>query len=291
MTNQKAPKLVVIVGETASGKSALAMEIAKRFSGEIVNADSRQVYKGMNIGTAKPTAAQQAEIPHHLLDVVSPTRSFTAADFKRLANHSIVDISGRSRLPVLVGGTGLYVDGVLFDFKFGPPNPALRKKLANFTSNQLLALIEQQSIDITGVDTSNPRRLIRLLETGGRQTTRAQEIRPNTLIVGLKIPRNQLRVRIEQRVEGMFRQGLRHEVRELVTVYGWDNEALKGIGYREFKPYFAGEISLAAVKRQIVQSTLNLAKRQRTWFKRNRHIRWVERADQALELVTLFLEH
>ncbi len=284
------PKLIAIVGETATGKSALALAIAQRFKGEIINADSRQIYRGLDIGTAKPTAAERAEIPHHLLDVVDPDQPFSAAAFKKLTLSAISDIANRQKLPILVGGTGLYVNSVLFDYRFLPPNQALRKAFSRLTSTSLLAHLNQQGIDITGVDIKNKRRLVRLLETGGAKLQNTSKMRLNTLVVGLKLnSRAKLRANIEKRVENMFRCGLRHEVESLTTKYGWDNEAMRGIGYREFQAYFDGKQSLNTTRRQIVQATLNLAKRQRTWFKRNAKVIWLTDPKQATSLVKSFL--
>lgn len=283
------PKLIVIVGETASGKSALGMEIARQFGGEIIAADAWTVRREVNIGTAKPTPKERTEITHHLLDVVEPCGDFTAAVFKRLANEAIAEIAGRSKLPVMVGGTGLYVDGVIFDFSFMKPGKAgERAAWSERSIPELLAEIKARGIDLTGIDIRNKRRLIRLLETGGERPTSA-DLRPNTLVIGLKISRAKLRQNIEKRVERMFRQGLKHEVQALADKYGWDCEALKGVGYREWQGYFEGKYSALATKRKIIKSTLDLAKRQRTWFKRNQQIQWVEESAVALQLVSEFI--
>lgn len=285
----KNSKLVVIVGETASGKSALALELAKQFDGEVISADAMQVYTGFNIGTAKPDSAQLARIPHHLIDVADPKTGFSAATYKDLALSSIAGVAGRGKLPILVGGTGLYVDAVMYNFSFLPAgDPKLRAKLNQSTTNELLVLCEQQGIDITSIDVRNKRRLIRLLETGGARPTQSK-LRPNTLIIGLKPTRTQLRKNIEVRTEQMFRAGLKHEVSELADKYGWEVEPMKGIGYREFHDYFEGRQSLGATKRKIIKFTLDLAKRQRTWFKRHQEITWVDEPSKALKLVSEFI--
>lgn len=284
------PKLVVIVGETASGKSAVALQLAKRFDGEIISADSWQVYKSFNIGTAKPLEDEQAAIKHHLIDIREAPEGFSAAIYKDLAKVAITNIAKRGKLPIMVGGTGLYVDSVLFNFSFmAQGSPAERAKLQTKSIDALLTMIKQKQIDLTAIDTRNKRRLIRLLETGGARPT-SSSLRPNTLVLGIKIPRAQLRTNIEKRVEIMFRRGLKREVAELAAKYGWEVEPMKGIGYREFKAYFDGTQSLAATKRKIVKSTLDLAKRQRTWFKRNHSIVWMESAAEAQKLVTNFLK-
>lgn len=273
------PPLVAVVGETASGKSRVAMEIARQFGGEIINADSWQIYRGMDIGTAKPSEAERKEIPHHLIDIVEPDEEFTAAIYKRMAVEAIEEITGRGKLPVLAGGTGLYIDGVLFDYSFAPPgNPGQREELRTKTIPELIDMIDQRGYDRGGVDTRNKRRLMRLLETGGVQPHQS-DLRANTLVLGVSISRTQLRGNIEKRTEVMFRAGLKHEAHELADTYGWGVEAMKGIGYREFYEYFEGEQSLSETKRKITKDTLELAKRQRTWFKRNRYIQWVGSAE------------
>lgn len=283
-------KLITIVGETASGKSGIAAEIAREFDGEIINADSWQIYKGMDVGTAKPSKRERKEIPHHLVDIVEPDEEFTAAVYKRMAAQAIDDITSRGKLPVIAGGTGLYVDGVLFDYSFAPQGgEGQREALRQKTVSELLELIDQRGIDRTGIDVRNKRRLMRLLETGGVKPERS-DLRSNTLVLGVTISRNKLRENIEKRTETMFRAGLKHEVRELADRYGWNVEAMKGIGYREFKPYFEGQQSLAETKRKITKNTLELAKKQRTWFKRNRYIQWMESPDEAVRMAGQFLE-
>ncbi|MDX1765787.1 MAG: tRNA (adenosine(37)-N6)-dimethylallyltransferase MiaA [Candidatus Saccharimonadales bacterium] len=243
---QKINPLIAVVGETASGKTSLGIEIAKKHNGEIITADSRSVYRGLDIGTAKPTVEEQGQVTHHLLDIVNPDQKFNVGDFQRLAYRAIADIESRNKLAIMVGGTGLYIDSVLFDYQFSNQN-------------------KQSDAD--------------------RQT-----MRENCLVIGLKLSRNQLRSRIEKRVEAMFKAGLRKEVDELVEKYGWGNEAMTGIGYREFKPFYDGEISMSKVKRDIAQNTLStLAKHQRTWFKRNPKIKWFECPADALECVADFL--
>ena len=267
--------ILVIVGETASGKSALAFELAQRFNGEIICADSWTVRRGVNIGTAKPSAEEQAQVPHHLLDVAGPDEDFTAAVFKRLANQAIADISSRNKIPILVGGTGLYIDGVIYDFGFLPGGDRqARQELSVLTNDQLIHKINELGLKLGTVDIRNKRRLIRLIETNGEQPTR-QSLRPNTLIIGLKIERDELSNRITKRVDSMLAAGLEDEVRGLVETYGWGCEALKGVGYAQWEDYFLGSQTIEETRAKIIKATLDLAKRQRTWFKRNKSIHWV----------------
>lgn len=288
----KPAKLLVIVGETASGKSALALKLAQQFNGEIICADSWTVRRGVNIGTAKPSSKDLKLVPHHLLDVVGPDEDFTAAVFKRLANDAIADIATRAKLPIMVGGTGLYIDGVIYDFNFLPAGDrSARQALNDLSIVQLLERIKALGIELGNIDIRNKRRLIRLIETNGAQPTR-QNLRQGTLILGLKTDPDVLKQRVTERVDGMLRAGLEAEVRALVERYGWDCEALKGVGYAQWRGYFFGTETLEQTRQKIIKATLELAKRQRTWFKRNQSIQWLFTPinwPETVDLVTTFL--
>lgn len=292
--NQPTP-LLVIVGETASGKSALAIELALRLNGEIICADSWTVRREVTVGTAKPTVEQQALVPHHLIDIVEPCADFTAAVFKRLANSKIDEIACRGKLPIMVGGTGLYIDGVLYDFNFLPAGDRGERQLLDVLSrDQLLAKIADQGFDLGDIDTHNKRRLIRLIETKGALQER-RPLRDNTLLLGLQADREILTQRITERVDAMLEAGLEKEVEDLYQKYGWDCEALKGIGYSQWKDYFLSPRSaddLAATRQRILKATLDLAKRQRTWFLRNKSIRWQStpiNIDEVVDMATTLL--
>lgn len=255
--------LIVIVGETASGKSALALTLAGRHNGEIIAADSRTVYKGMDVGTAKPSRAEQARVPHHLIDVIAPNERFTAADFKKRATQVIEDIQSRGKLPIIVGGTGLYVDSVLYDFNFQPVDQGQR-------------------------DPQNPRHLARVIESDGEASQR-KPLRANTLVLGLQTSPDVLQARIAERVEQMFQDGLEREVQKLATEYAWDTPGLSAIGYQEFKPYFDTQQTIDETKDQIIVHTRQYAKRQRTWFKRSVDIRWCTTFAEAEHVAEAFL--
>jgi tRNA dimethylallyltransferase len=289
---KRQPKLLVIVGETASGKTELAIELARRLNGEVICADSWTVRREVNIGTAKPTAEEQSLVPHHLLDVVKPCGDFTAADFKRLANDAIKDIAGRDKLPIMVGGTGLYVDGVIYDYGFLPAGDRdEREALNDLSVAELLQKIEQTGLELAEVDTRNKRRLIRLIETGGARPARAA-LRDNSLIIGLKPDGEELKERIIKRVDTMLAAGLETEVRGLVAKYGWNCEALKGIAYAQWKDCFEGRETVQEVRQKIIKATTDLAKRQRTWFKRNKSIQWFPtpvNLDNTVDSITTFL--
>ncbi len=256
--DQNTPPLIVIVGETASGKSALAMKLAERFNGEIICADSRTVYKGMDIGTAKPSQKDRQAVPHHLLDIAELNEDFNVRKFKQLANQAVADITSRGKLPIMAGGTGLYIDAVLFDYQFSPPGA--RRNL------------------------ENPRHL-KYQEHKAYQ----KGLRPHSLVIGLTTPKDSLEARIKQRINAMLKSGLEKEVKALVSKYSWDAAALKTIGYQEFQAYFAGRQTLAETTAQITRNTILYAKRQRTWFKRNPSIQWLEDPRESAVLVTAFL--
>lgn len=270
----------------------MALELALKFDGEIICADSWTVRREVNIGTAKPTVQDQQAVPHHLLDVAGPCEDFTAAVFKRLALEAIDDITARGKLPIMVGGTGLYIDGIIYDYGFLQEGDRTERERYNVLSiDELIAEIEAEGIELGDVDTRNKRRLIRLLETNGARPSR-QELRANTLVLGLQTDRTKLEERITQRVDNMLQAGLEAEVKSLVEAYGWDCEALKGVGYSQWKDYFLGSITLDETRSKIIKATKDLAKRQRTWFKRNQGIQWLStpvKLSEAKDIVTTFL--
>jgi tRNA dimethylallyltransferase len=285
----KLKPLVVIVGPTASGKSKLAMGVATRFNGEIITADSWTVYRNFNIGTAKPSVEDQKLIPHHLVDVTTPSEGFSAAVFKTLANQAINDIQGRGELPIVVGGTGLYIDSLIFDYSFLPPHDQYNRLSLNALSiEELLKITSEQGFDTSNIDTKNKRRIIRLIENNGKQPTK-NKLRSNTLIIGILIDKEALMDRITKRVDSMINHGLEQEVNDLQNTYGWDSEPMKGIGYKEWKEYFNNTQTLEQTREIIIASTKKLVKKQETWFKRNKSIHWVNNQREAVELVTTFL--
>lgn len=281
--------LVVIVGPTASGKSALAMKIAQKYNGEIICADSRTVYKEMNIGTAKPTIQEQRQVPHHLLDVVFPNEAFTAAEFKMLAIKAIDNISKKGKVPILVGGTGLYIDAVLFSFNFGPKaDERFREELSNKSTAALLEICRQKNIDISEVK-ANRRHLIRAIELNGVKNS-DHILRPNTVVVGLTIDRQQLLSRIARRISVMLQSGLLEEVKALDKKYGWTSEAMTSNIYRVFKDVVNGKKTVQQGIQEAILRDFQLAKRQMTWFKRNQYILWLSEKE-ASQKIEHFLSH
>jgi len=271
--------LVVIVGPTASGKSSTAMRIAEEFDGEIICADSRTIYKGMDIGTAKPTEADRAVIPHWGLDLVEPGELFTAADFKYFAQQKIAEIRSRGRVPILVGGTGLYVDGVIFDYKFVTPRPELRERLEALSLEKLVSYCENNNISLPE-NQQNRRHLVSAILRENVSGKRLNAPIANSLIVGITTERDELRSRIEARAEQLFETGMVEEARKLGNKYGWDSEAMTGNIYRLVKQYLDGEFDENELKQRFVTSDWQLAKRQLTWLKRNEFITW-KPLDQA----------
>jgi tRNA dimethylallyltransferase len=285
--NGNAP-LIVIVGPTASGKSSVALQIAERVGGEIICADARTIYRGMDIGTAKPSRQERARIPHHVVDVVEPDMPFNAVQFKRMALAAIDDIVGRGKMPILVGGTGLYIDSVLFDFQFrGPGETALRAELNSLNVEELQARLREEGISLPG-NQRNPRHLIRALETKGMPAKRA-ELRGDTIVLGILRDRQEIVERINQRVEAMVADGLEAEVASLAERYAWDAPGMLTIGYREWCEYFAGRRLRKETIELIQVSTRQYAKRQQTWFKRNNSIQWFSDPGNIVESATTFL--
>lgn len=282
------PPLIVIVGPTASGKSDLAIKLAKKFNGEIICADSRTIYKGMDIGTAKPSRQDRAQVKHHLLDVVYPNQSFTAADFKRLAILAINDISARGKLPIMVGGSGLYVDSVLFDYRFGEPgDTALRNELSQKTVQELQAICRHNNIEMPD-NYLNKRYLVRAIELGGL-IQQKRKLRPNTLVVGITTDKETLKSRIESRAQQMVKDGVVTEVAKIGGKYGWDSEAMKSNIYRVFKAVVEGELTVEQGIEAFIQSDTRLVKKQNTWFKRNPEIAWGS-PEELLPKIEQFIE-
>lgn len=251
--------LVVIVGPTASGKSDLAMMIAKKYGGEIISADSQTIRRDMDIGTAKPSASDRRAVKHHLLDIVGPYDDFNAAQFQNLAKKAIEEIARRGKLSILAGGTGLYVDALLYDFKF--------------------------SKESARRDEQNPRHLAK------DAPSKREKLRPNTLIIGLEINKEELKERIERRVEQIFEQGFIQEVKSLIKKHGPPPKRFDAIGYSIIlsNTDSEGRVDELAAKERFAIADRQYAKRQLTWFKRNKDINWIKNYHQADELVSNFV--
>lgn len=268
--------LVVITGPTASGKSALALEIAQKYNGELICADSRTVYKGLDIGTAKPTKVEQSLVKHHLLDIVSPNEPFSAAQFKELAQQAITDIAKRGKLPILVGGTGLYIDAVIFDYQFGAPaDPDERRQLEVLSVEELRRRCEDNNISLP-VNAQNKRHLLRAIELGGL-LNHTKKLRSNTIVVALTTNKEELRSRVTNRAHQMVADGILDEVKRVGQKYRWQGEALTGNIYRILRPVVEDGAPLDTALELVATSDMQLAKRQITWLKRNPYIIWGEK--------------
>ncbi len=273
------PPLIVIVGPTASGKTALAIKLALQYDGEIVCADSRTIYKGMDIGTAKPSSEERQTVPHWGLDLVEPGERFTAADFQHYAVQKIADIRARGKVPLLVGGTGLYIDSLIFDYQFADEgDEARREYLMTLSLEELYEYCEKNNIKLPE-NSSNKRYIVRAIEQKGVNNRRRAEPISNSIIVGIATEKETLRTRIESRSEQLFEDGVVEEAKELGKKYGWESEAMTGNIYPLIRQYIDGTLSLDDVKRQFVTRDWQLAKRQLTWLRRNPFIRWLDLKD------------
>ena len=281
--------LVAIVGPTGVGKSQLALHLAQSLNGEIVNADSRQIYRYMNIGTAKPTSQELSLFPHHLIDIVNPDDNFSLAQYQHLAYEAIKDIQQRDKLAFLVGGSGLYVSSVLEGWGIPevPPDPEFRRNLEKEAAESGYEKLYQELVKVDPVaaqriDPRNVRRTIRALEvyrTTGNPFTQLQNKQAppfDMLIVGLTADRSELYRRIDQRVDGMMKQGLVAEVKRLVGMgYGFNLPAMSGIGYKQIGAFLGGELTLETATQQIKFETHRFSRHQYAWFHLNdSRIKW-----------------
>lgn len=286
-----AKQLLVIAGPTASGKSSLALQIAQRYNGIIVCADSRSVYKGMDIGTAKPTAEDQQLVPHIGLDLVAPDQPYSVADFQAMAVKAIASAQLQGQLPILVGGSGLYVDSVVFQYDFNAENTdnALRTKLSNFSLAELNAHAASLGIDLTGVDTANPRRVIRAIERAGKTPKKAVTLPRELLYIVLNPPDHKLYTQIVHRNELMLKTGLIEETESIAERYGSSIEPLNTVPYKQALQYLEGAISEEKLEELLNTKTRQLAKRQRTWLRRNPEARWFESSNDAISAIDEWL--
>lgn len=265
--------LIVITGPTGSGKTALAIKLATEFKGEIVCADSRTVYQGLDIGTAKPTAEEQSQVRHHLIDVVRPDQRFTLKDFQDRAQAAIEDIRQRGKLPFLVGGTGLYIDSIVLQYQLddGEADLVLRAQLERLDVAGLQQLLHQADIELPA-NPLNKRQLIRAYERRGINLRRRATPDDNTIVVEITTDKEELIRRISQRAEQIFSQPVVKEAEQAVAKYGWYNPAMSGNIYPILHDLSDGCIDLAEAKRRFIQSDLKLVKKQLTWTKRHKFV-------------------
>jgi len=283
--------LIVIVGPTAVGKTQLALRLCEDLGGEVISADSRQIYKGMDIGTAKPTAEERQRVPHHLIDLIEPDEEFTLAQYQEMAYRAIDGILSRGRLPFLVGGTGLYVRAVLEGFAVPRvrPDPALRKRLqqeVEAKGSEVLhgRLRELDPEAAAKIDPHNVRRVVRALEVceaTGQPISRLQRKEPppyRILKIGLTMERKALYRHIDERVDRMMGRGLLEELKRLVEKgYSYDLAAMSGLGYKQLGLYLRGEVDLAEALRMIKSETHRFVRQQYKWFRLDDEtINWIE---------------
>ena len=291
-------RVVVLVGPTSVGKSNLALRLSKRFDGEIVGADSRQVYRYMDIGTAKPTPEDRRAVSHHLIDIIDPDEHFSLAQYQQLAYEAIADVSGRHKLPLLVGGTGQYIWAVLegWDVPKVAPEFALRRQLeeraARGEATELY--VELQAIDRNAankIDPRNVRRIIRAIEVSKTTGTPFSELQKRkappfrTLIIGLTTERSELYGRTDSRVDRMMKEGLVEEVRRLIEMgYGLNLPSMSGIGYRQIGEHLNGKADLESAVRKIKTETHRFVRHQNNWFRlSDERIRWFDIRDDNVE--------
>lgn len=302
IANQKS--VAILLGPTAVGKTALALALAGPLDAEIVSADSRYLYRGLDIGTAKPTREERARVPHHLIDVTTPDRPWTLAQVQAAALAAIEDIYARGKLPLLVGGTGQYLRAITEGWQApgGEPSPELRAELeAALARDGVAALADRLRVvdpaSAEVVDLRNPRRVIRALEvaltTGESFVTQRRKTPPpyRFLQIGLTLPRPALYARIDARIDAMLAAGLAEEVRGLAAQgYGWELPAMSALGYRQMGAYLRGECDLTAAVRRLRHDTRVFVRRQANWFKLDDPaIRWFDAARDPLTEVALHL--
>ena len=291
------PKLIVIVGTNASGKSALGVALARAFDGEIVSADSRQVYARMDLGSGKIKAEEMGGVPHHLLDVRQPGEFFSMADFQALAYDAIDDILSRGRTPFLVGGTGLYVDAVAEGYVLSDkkPDPALRAELEGYDTPALYAMLREKQPE-TDIDPRNRHRVMRALEklAAGDAGPAPRQPRYETLKLGVTWPRPQLKERIDERLARRLAQGMVEEVRGLLDEGVPETFLVKlGLEYKYLTWYLTGKMGYAQMTEELAAAIKRFAKRQMTWFRKDPAIHWLDMAGdpvgEAKNLIADFL--
>ena len=300
------PKVIVICGPTASGKTRLSIELAKQINGEIISCDSMQVYKDMNIGTAKPTTEEMQVIKHYLIDYVSPTKRYSVSDYKKDAKKAINEIIAKNKVPIIVGGTGLYIDSLIYEIEYPEIefDEQYRNKLEKEVEEKgLLELYEKaKKIDseaIQKISKTDKKRILRILEiyhsTGKTKTelekqSRQKEPEFEYHVYALSWDRDILYQRINKRVDMMIEQGLIQEVEEITKKYKTFPTAMQGLGYKEVVEYLDGKITKEEMIEKIKQETRRYAKRQLTWFRKNKQTIWLDAMQDIQNNINIILE-
>jgi len=269
------PPLIVIVGPTASGKTGLAVRLAKKINGEIISADSRAIYKYMDIGTAKPTVVEQDGIKHWGIDLVEPDERFTVADFQNYAKLAMKDIRSRGKTPILVGGSGLYIDSVIFDYKFTTDfDTERRDRLNSLTREELIDYCIKNNIELPK-NGQNKRYLVRAIEKSGINNNNRDKIIGNCIVVGISTEKEELLKKIRKRADKMFSSDIVKETTRLAKHYSFDLESMKSNIYQIIWRMIQGEITESEAKELFITDDWHLARKQITWFKRNPFIKWL----------------
>ncbi|HVM77350.1 MAG TPA: tRNA (adenosine(37)-N6)-dimethylallyltransferase MiaA [Candidatus Paceibacterota bacterium] len=294
--------IVAIVGPTASGKTALSIALARKYNGEIISADSRQVYRGMDIGSGKATRGEMRGVRHHMLDVASPRSTFSVGQYQAISKKILKGILTRRKLPIVVGGTGFYIDSLLYNYALPSvkPDPALRRKLEKQSAEKLFAQLKKlDPARAANIDPHNPRRLVRALEivlaTGrpvpNREAALAQKTEYPILKIGLNPSAPALKKNIAARLAKRFRAGMIREVERLhANGVSWKKLDDFGLEYRYVSRYLRGMITKEQMIARIEKESWHYAKRQMTWFKRDKQIHWVKNKKQAQALVKQFIK-
>lgn len=283
----KKPKILVILGPTASGKSDLAVNLARKFNGEIISADSRQVYKGMNIGTGKITKKEMLGVPHHLLDIENPKKIFTVSKFKELAKEKIEEIFKKGKLPIICGGTGFYIQAIVDNISLPevPPNYKLRKELEKKSTIELFETLKKLDPKrANDVDNKNPHRLIRAIEIAkslGKVPELKKDERYQTLQIGIETEDKTLKEKIEKRLIARIKKGMISEAKKLhLKGLSWKRMEELGLEYKYLSYFLQNRITKEEMVSQLSSAIWQYAKRQKTWFKRDKRIHWFELKNQ-----------
>ena len=299
-------KVIVICGPTASGKTALSIELAKKINGEIISADSMQIYKDMNIGTAKPKQEEMQGIKHYMLDYVSPEERYSVAQYKKDAKKAIKEILSKGKTPIIVGGTGLYVDSLIYEIEYNDIkiDEKYRKELEDIAEQQGLETLYKMALEIDPVamkkiSSNDRKRIIRVLEiyksTGKTKTEQEKESRKNPVEYNYKIfainrDREDLYQRINKRVDIMIEQGLIEEVNTILEKYKKFPTAMQGLGYKEVVDYLNGKYTKEEMIEKIKMETRRYAKRQLTWFRKNKQTIWLDGTNEMENNINIILK-
>lgn len=301
------PKIIVIVGPTASGKTALSIELAKKVNGEVISADSMQIYKEMDIGTAKVTKEEAQGIKHYLIDFVSPDKRYTVSNFKKDAENAIIEILDKGKVPIIVGGTGLYINSLIYDIEYQDMeyDESYRNELMKIAENEEgLKLLYEEACKIDDeamkkISPNDKKRIIRVLEifkaTGKTKTeqeilSRQNEVKYDYKVYGISTDREILYDKINRRVDIMLEKGLVEEVKNIYGKYNSFPTAMQGLGYKEVVEYLKNEITYEEMTEKIKQESRRYAKRQLTWFRRNKEIIWLDSKNDLQNNVNIILE-